>query len=128
MPKKKSKNAEKLAGVKDMSTPKKQTKADRAEETRHYNWILAQRIFDDAGLLESWKKEQLNRTMPSWNAIAVEDDLGYALNSDNEDVVEALEAWWNKLVSPEMPMNIAEIRALALADGHGKPEWALKPY
>lgn len=117
MPKKKN--------TKKPMKPNNRTQQQRdAEEASLYDWLLAQRILDEAGALEAFKVATLSETMPGWNSKPVDEEIGRALTSNDEELNAALETWWNKLVTPDTPLTLREIRALAFEDGVGKPEWA----
>ena len=85
--------------------------SSEAEGQRVSDWLLTQRLLHEVGQLEPEKVEALNERLPGWDVPADGDELAHALVTDNTELNNALETWWNAQGHSPEPMSISEIRA-----------------
>jgi hypothetical protein len=80
-----------------------------------YDWLLAQRIFADAGTLEDDKIMSLDELLPGWQTPVTDAEFAHALSANHVDLNDAFAEWWNVSGLSETPMTFAEIRGKAEA-------------
>lgn len=81
-----------------------------------FDWILAQWLLADSGLLPKYKVESLNKLSPDWFRNYTANDAAHAIVCEDTELQDALEAWWNARKLSDEPMTYTEIREKALSE------------
>jgi hypothetical protein len=82
-------------------------------EQEAYEWLLEQRLLNEAGQLEPDKIRNLNAEIPGWDQPVSDQEGGYVINCDNPALHRAFETWWNATGMPGAPLTFQAIRTAA---------------